>query len=415
MSKIRVRNFGPIREGNLENDGWLDINKVTVFVGNQGTGKSTVAKLISTFTWIEKALVRGDFDPKWFERKNKLRNQYLNFHRLESYFEQHQSSSTLLEYEGDAFAFRYVDGALQVTEVAGRAYALPQIMYVPAERNFIAYVRSPRELRLSSGALLDFLSAYEQAKEDLRGPLRLPIDQIDLEYDKLNDLINLRGSDYRVKLTDASSGFQSLVPLYLISQNLAHKVLSQMNAVQAPMSSDERERFRKGVADILGNDHLSAEQKRLAITVLSSKFNKTAFVNIVEEPEQNLFPASQRQMLHSLLELNNLCPGNKLILTTHSPYMIGFLNIAIQGHDLQSRAKAAGLTGWESALEAIVPLGALIPGKDVAVFEMESGGRFHQLPSPEGVPSDSNYLNAQLREGNRLFDALLELEESLGL
>jgi predicted ATPase len=69
MSKIKIKNFGPIKEGYQENDGWIDIKKVTVFIGNQGSGKSTVAKLISTFTWIEKALVRGDYTKKWFERK----------------------------------------------------------------------------------------------------------------------------------------------------------------------------------------------------------------------------------------------------------------------------------------------------------------------------------------------------------
>ena len=73
MSRIRIRDFGPIKEGNQSDDGWIDIKKVTIFIGNQGAGKSTVAKLISTFTWIEKALVRGDYNKKWFERKNKLK------------------------------------------------------------------------------------------------------------------------------------------------------------------------------------------------------------------------------------------------------------------------------------------------------------------------------------------------------
>ncbi len=62
MSKIRIKNFGPIKEGFTETlpDGtvseWMDVKKVTVFIGNQGSGKSTVAKLISTLSWIEKAL-----------------------------------------------------------------------------------------------------------------------------------------------------------------------------------------------------------------------------------------------------------------------------------------------------------------------------------------------------------------------
>ena len=58
MSKIRIKNFGPIKDGYLENDGWLDIKKVSVFIGNQGSGKSTVAKLISSFMWLEKSIIR---------------------------------------------------------------------------------------------------------------------------------------------------------------------------------------------------------------------------------------------------------------------------------------------------------------------------------------------------------------------
>ena len=85
MSRIRIKNFGPIKDGMLNHHGWIDIKKVTVFIGTQGSGKSTIAKLISTFTWIEKALVRGDYDKKWFERKNKLKNQFLKYHRLENY------------------------------------------------------------------------------------------------------------------------------------------------------------------------------------------------------------------------------------------------------------------------------------------------------------------------------------------
>ena len=84
MSKIKIKNFGPIRDGFQGDNGWLDISKITVFIGNQGSGKSTIAKLISTFTWIEKALIRGDYDKKWFERKdiNRFKSQFLPYHRL---------------------------------------------------------------------------------------------------------------------------------------------------------------------------------------------------------------------------------------------------------------------------------------------------------------------------------------------
>ena len=60
MSRIKIKNFGPLKETASVTDGWIDIKKVTVFTGNQGSGKSTVAKLVSTFTWMEKVLTRGE-------------------------------------------------------------------------------------------------------------------------------------------------------------------------------------------------------------------------------------------------------------------------------------------------------------------------------------------------------------------
>jgi len=227
MSRIRIKNFGPIKEGFSSNDGWIEIKKVTVFIGNQGAGKSTVAKLIFTFTWIEKALVRGDYNKKWFERKNKLKNQYLNYHRIENYFKINGVDKTVLEYEGDAFSIVYENGSLIISEVHKKEYPLPQIMYVPAERNFITYVKTPKELKFSSDSLKEFLTEFDNAKNDMKGLENLPINNVGVEYDKLNDTLNLKGEGYKVKLTEASSGFQSLVPLYLVSSYLAKSVKKQ--------------------------------------------------------------------------------------------------------------------------------------------------------------------------------------------
>ena len=45
MTSIKIKNFGPIIEGYTENDGFINIDKVMIFIGGQGSGKSTVVKL----------------------------------------------------------------------------------------------------------------------------------------------------------------------------------------------------------------------------------------------------------------------------------------------------------------------------------------------------------------------------------
>jgi len=100
MSRIRIKNFGPIKEGNTENNGWIDIKKVTVFIGNQGSGKSTVAKLISTFSWIEKAIYRGDLDKSLSRQEIE---EFISFQRIQHYLK----PDTLIEYEGDMLKIRF--------------------------------------------------------------------------------------------------------------------------------------------------------------------------------------------------------------------------------------------------------------------------------------------------------------------
>jgi predicted ATPase len=53
MSKIKIKNFGPIKEGYLENDGWLEVKKATMFIGNQGSGKSIMRPKNWTVTRIK--------------------------------------------------------------------------------------------------------------------------------------------------------------------------------------------------------------------------------------------------------------------------------------------------------------------------------------------------------------------------
>lgn len=415
MSRIRIKNFGPIKDGCQTNDGWIEIKKVTAFIGNQGSGKSTVAKLISTFTWIEKALVRGDYNKKWFERKNKLKNQYLNYHRLENYFKINGADRTLIEYEGDAFSIVYENGALVINEVQNKEYPLPQIMYVPAERNFITYVKTPKELKLSSESLKEFLTEFDNAKNEMKGLENLPINNVDIEYDKLNDTLNIKGEGYKVKLTDASSGFQSLVPLYLVSGYLANSVKRQSETNKETMSSEERQRFKKGVEDIWNNNSLTDEQKRVALSVLSSKFNKTAFINIVEEPEQNLFPNSQWEILQSLLKYNSMNKGNKLIMTTHSPYIVNYLSISIQGEYLESKIKkSSNKEVLLSKLYNLIQKEALVAASNLVIYQLnEKDGSVTKLKTIDGIPSDKNYLNDTLAESNLLFDSLLEIEQEL--
>lgn len=54
MAKLRIKYFGPITEGFDSEDGFIDFSKLTLFIGDQGTGKSTVAKLFSLCSGLKR-------------------------------------------------------------------------------------------------------------------------------------------------------------------------------------------------------------------------------------------------------------------------------------------------------------------------------------------------------------------------
>ena len=396
MSSIIIKNFGAIKMHNAP----IEIKKVTFFIGNQGSGKSTVAKLIATFMWIEKALVRGDYDKKWFKRKNRFKNTFLPYHRIENYLKK----DTFIQYEGEAYIITYENEFLKLEEKKNNNYSLPQIMYVPSERNFIAYVRSPKELKLSSEALKEFLTEFDNSKEIVKN-LSLPINKAMLDYDKLNNTLNLKGEDYKIKLTEASSGFQSFAPIYMVSNYLVNTIKKD-SGIKVSMSGDEISRFRKEIEQLYKDKYLNDELKRIAISVLSKKFNKTSFVNIVEEPEQNLFPTSQRDMLYSLLKINNEIADNKLIITTHSPYLVNYVSVAVEAGKLTQGVTAVK----EKQLNKIVPISSVVNSDDLAIYQLNEKGSVELLESYEGIPSDENLLNNEIGRTNELFADLLDLQ-----
>lgn len=420
--RIKIKNFGAIKETSPKNDGWIDIDKVTVFIGNQGSGKSTIAKLISTFVWIEKALVRGDYDDKYFQRRGKF-TALLKYHRLETY----SHTDSYIEYQGHSKIIIFENNQLYIEDsFSNSQYVLPQIMYVPAERNFISYVKNAKELRISSESMQEFVTEFNRAKQAIKHPFELPIDNTHLEYDRLNDKLNLKGSDYKIQLSDGSSGFQSAVPLLLVSDYLAKSVSHSKN--DTPMSEKERENFSKEMKLILENNDFSDEQRRLAISLLSNKFNKKSFINIVEEPEQNLFPNSQWAILKELLRFNSENDHNHLILTTHSPYIINYLSIAVKAYKTYEKLMASigeieelfigtplefvisSRDDLNMKIDNIIPECCWLDNKELSIYQLKDGIA-ELLPEIYGIPSDDNYLNNMLAEGNELVDKLMELED----
>ena len=433
MSRIKIRNFGPIRDGFVDNDGWIDINKVTVMIGDQGSGKSTVAKLISMFSWLEKTIVRNDLSVE--QLNPTIFNNLCVQQELGEYF----FEDTLIAYEGEGYSFEYDEkkgsfkGGITNTEKY-REYVLPKIQYISSARNLltILYNISLQNIIDRNGNIVDLSSnipfmvkdmnkEYTKALEKLaQTGFSLPLNDTSVYYQNYSTFIKAKGEV--VSMSAASSGIQSITPLLLVSRYLSDEVQKDVldkvqnidnnlkNRIEGELAKEEgelSEKFKQLYS--FGKEIITKEEDVTSLKEKLKRFIPSSFVNIVEEPEQNLFPTSQQKVINRLLEYNNALDRNKLIITTHSPYIIGYMTLAVKAMELYKKTKKEDV---RSQINEIVPQKSAISHDDLVIYELEEkDGSIRKLDTYKGIPSSKNYLNSELSEKNELYAKLLDIED----
>jgi len=277
--KLIVKNFGPIKHVEL------DINKVSVLIGEQGTGKSALARLLHLFH--NQAFLFEDSDKIFqafdFPFKKNTEIEYFS----ENYFISYIDGKFKINYKGRHQEFldkisvlsnKYLvehDFKVQNEYTSLNEWYLENIglsVYISAERIILPIIY--KMSRIPNVPYIDYLSiVYNQARYKIR--------ELDIPY--LHHVkYKLEGDDDKIILDNetlllhqTSSGFQASIPLGIIVESFASR--------------------------------------------------KEKFKFIIEEPELNLFPATQYELIKYLIERTS-SEKNGLFLATHSPYIITSLN-----------------------------------------------------------------------------------------
>ena len=452
MAKLRVKNFGPIKEGFSENDGFMEITPVTVICGNQATGKSTIAKLYSTFVWLEKALKtrKINYEDITF---NELKERYLSYHCIKSYI----AEKTEIDFFGSLYKFHIRNKKIEFEKMENEKYIKPKIAYIPAERNFCTALPKPNVIAGVLKNLFETIGDFDVARESLADTkYKLPIGNYFYRYDVDSNKSYILDDEnnYEIELFEAASGIQSIVPLSIISKHYSNIFNYDLVDKRQQFSLDEKkqvEKEYKKLSETLGlsvltsllstiaNGELSLgvsvvalifafkaiglyntvnkkekllknlEQEKLEVLLQANEeilsIITSCFINIVEEPEQNLYPESQGKVLFELLECLNTNEHNQLIITTHSPYMLSYLTQSAKAAELLQKGVPA------EKIEKIVPVKSTVSGEKISIYETKEDGSIKLLKPYEGLPSDENLLNEALAAGNERFASLLDLEE----
>nr|WP_311521716.1 AAA family ATPase [uncultured Porphyromonas sp.] len=397
MKYLEIRRLGPIIA-----TGVMEISPVTLFCGRQGRGKSTIVKILSTCIWLEKAISRQEVDEKYYTLYNRFRKTLCGYHQIEDFFR----ADTYIKYVGEAYTFEYKSERLFIKKNRGDGgYLLPKVMYIPAERNFMVAIEQADKVRGLPASLVTLQVEYQKALGKLKGSFDL-VDGFAVEYSRQNKITYIAKGGSKVRAYKGASGLQSLLPLLLVSRSLSNEISER---VDVPLSAEELAKLRKKIAEIQEDAFVSDQLKKLMIENVTKVIAPKSLWCIVEEPEQNLYPLTQKELLFNLLESRKRNNGSGLVMTTHSPYIINYLSICVKGYQVAHKVGNEG----NKLVEAIVPHHCQLAPNELSIYEIEENGVVRKLESYEGIPEDSNFLNNALQETNQLFSDLMDIEDGI--
>jgi predicted ATPase len=352
-----------------------DINPFTVFIGESGSGKSTIMKVIVLFRWIYKMLNIRSYlkyanisqSPFNFDFKSYLNNNG---------FSDYLSPDSEIIYQKGKTKIHYRNKLGFSSTVPQEELSLEKMCFVSDKRNLIPDILAGYKTDMSfflNETYNDFKKGEDFVKE-------LEIDYLDVKYlsEKTSTGIKYYIADidnrYKIKLEDASSGTQTLVPLSVIVEYFSKYY-------------DFSKRFNNIVFDYLSrNDSLKDFRAELNIGEIR---NKNIHIHI-EEPELSLYPESQRSLINFIV---NRCfvethagYNMTVMLATHSPYIINHLNLLIKAFDKDRPVE-----------------GAKLNYDDISVFQVENG-----------KINDLKILNDRLIYTNPLSDTINNIYDEYG-
>lgn len=375
MASIKIRNIGPITKADF------DLNKINVFMGPQSSGKSTIAKICSQSSWCEKNyLLNGD--------EYDFYSGLLEFHKMDKgYFSDDSEIVFVSEWVTITFNGKSKKTHFTPKLKTNKRYDNLKIEYIPAERNFVASIRNLGKYSDGYDNIINFLNDWNTNKETIteEGDYSIPLNTMNVSYkydpNTREDILTL-DDEKKILLQHSSSGQQSIIPLLIVCEFMTTALYNQK---RTPSSIEQK--YIKGKlteemkADyewvIKEESHPHKSNNTQDFTSLKKTkekiWNEIGFSPdykhsniIIEEPEQNLFPETQKELIYHLLNIVSRTDKNhSLTLTTHSPYVLYALNNCMLGGLVKDNIPTDELDEFQSKSSWIDP-------ELVSVWEIEN-------------------------------------------
>lgn len=342
MKTLKIRNFGPIREADIE------MSRINLIIGMQSSGKSCVMMLACYCSWVEKRIALRQ-SPSDFEGGSAFLDMMTSYYHSKGYVH----PDTYVEYETEYMRFCYDNSTKSFTHKWKNIYwryKRPKVSYVPAERNMISLVSNWSRLEIGYDNILDFKEDWDRARKFMKREKDILGTGISYEYDDVSasDAIITPGGK-KLDLANGSSGLQSLIPQFVLldylrrgiysdKENDTDKTLAKKQLNKNLLSVLYQRNYNKEyvgsnlnavrVVHMEGQDYVfnNAKAAEQFIKEAGYLLNTDHAEIFLEEPESNLFPPTQFQLMDWILEMaQDKKHKNLFFIATHSPYILNHL------------------------------------------------------------------------------------------
>lgn len=373
-AKLIVKNFGPLKDIEIE------VREMVTFIGAQASGKSTLAKLLSIF---EDENFRGDYNIVFQEELKKY--NIISYLRDDSYIEYKSKNINITFAE-----FTFQKNELQKNTLHDTLARIKKFTIKDSteEIELIEMTKPLIRLVINSYNLLGKENFYLIFEKEIQ-KVRFEIEFSNIRIKNLT--IKDSDIDLLIDILDKEKIIDSYIYLYEKIINVFPNVFS-FDSLYIPAERNFLHLIAENVLGLINNNiqipkHLlsigqeyeKAIQtiKELPLTIIDKNFiykreGKTSYIYhnnnekvdllesasglqsiipilllveyskslkekynfnfVVEEPELNLYPKAQHELIKYLVK-NCLFERKNLILTTHSPFVLASINNLLLAFD----------------------------------------------------------------------------------
>lgn len=416
MQKIIIENFRAIQYAEIE------LNKVVVFIGEQASGKSTIAQLIYFFKTLPDEIAKysykldseNDFNAEiawkvpiehkfysFFGATYSIPNFKLKFYyciKNEKYIILYLSEKNKLLVEFSELLVNNELNNLQVSildliekysnndNFGGNLNEIGRKIIYQSIRKLTQglsdFIRVDEQYIIAGrNATVSYSSLFEKylfANVQRRVEEQMFQGNVTLQRESLQEFLMLDFIEHvdRIKNTFQKYGdFDGLIATFaededsrqklqrvqvIIEQILKGKYTTHYGGEKITLADTQEQVFLTNAS--------SGQQEviRIVQDIFLNILYNTKVLRILEEPEAHLFPTAQKQLIELLTLMVNHDKHNQLIITTHSPYILTVFNNLLTAHRVVAKNPK-----MEAEVTQIIPKDFWLKQTDISVYALQ--------------------------------------------